>query len=100
MDAVTALKAHMEAITRKLDTLTHSMNMIQTPASVYVVCGTVQITISRPLASTHMVQPKNVNYAQNFQRQQTILTITIQTGKSSQTPHGLIIKDKIIRIDN
>ncbi|XP_022873217.1 uncharacterized protein LOC111392182 [Olea europaea var. sylvestris] len=69
VNAVTALTAQMEAITRKLDSLTHSMNMVQTLALKCVGCGVDHITASCPLASTHIAQPAKVSYAQNYQRQ-------------------------------
>ncbi|XP_022864784.1 uncharacterized protein LOC111384697 [Olea europaea var. sylvestris] len=39
VDVVTALTTQMKAITRKLDSLTHSVNMVQTPAPKGGVCG-------------------------------------------------------------
>lgn len=69
VDAVTALAAHMEAITKKLHTLTQSMYMVQHPAPICAGCGADHITSSCPLASTHMGQSAEVSYAQNYQRQ-------------------------------
>ncbi|XP_022872381.1 uncharacterized protein LOC111391398, partial [Olea europaea var. sylvestris] len=69
VDAVTALAAQMEAITKKVDTLTQSVHMVQHPASVCAGCGADHITSSYPLTSTHMGQSAEVNYAQNYQRQ-------------------------------
>ncbi|XP_022863094.1 uncharacterized protein LOC111383246 [Olea europaea var. sylvestris] len=59
----------MEAITKKLDTLTQSMHMVQHPSPVCTGCGADHITSSCPLASTHMGQSAEVSYAQNYQRQ-------------------------------
>ncbi|XP_022860049.1 uncharacterized protein LOC111380654 [Olea europaea var. sylvestris] len=69
VDAVIALTAQMEAITRKLDSLTHSVNMVQTPTPKCASCGVDHITANCSLASTHIGQPANVSYAQNYQRQ-------------------------------
>ncbi|XP_022847548.1 uncharacterized protein LOC111370071 [Olea europaea var. sylvestris] len=69
VDAVTALAAQMEAITKKLDTLTQFVHMVQHPAPVCVGCGVDHITSSCPFASTHMGQSAEVSYAQNYQRQ-------------------------------
>lgn len=66
VDAMTALEARMEAIMKKLDTLTHSVNMVQTPTLVCTGYGPDHITASYPLASTHMGQLVEVIYAQNF----------------------------------
>lgn len=59
----------MEAITRKLDTLTHSVNIIQTPAPICVGCGADHIIASYPMAFTHISQPIEINYTQNYRRQ-------------------------------
>ncbi|XP_022846187.1 uncharacterized protein LOC111368910 [Olea europaea var. sylvestris] len=69
VDAVTALVAQMEAITKKLDTLTQFVHMVQHPAPVCAGCGVDHITTSCPLTSTHMGQSAEVNYSQNYQRQ-------------------------------
>lgn len=69
IDSVTALAAQMEAITKKLDTLTQSVNMVQTPTPMCAGCGADHITTSCPLASTHTNQTTEVSYAQNYQRQ-------------------------------
>lgn len=60
MNAVAALAAHMEAIIRKLDTLTHSVNMVRTPTLVCAGYVADHITTSCHLASTHMGQPEQV----------------------------------------
>ncbi|XP_022848704.1 uncharacterized protein LOC111371006 [Olea europaea var. sylvestris] len=69
VDAVTALAAQMEAITKKLDTLTQFVHMVQHPAHICAGCGADHITSSYPLASTHMGQSAEVSCAQNYQRQ-------------------------------
>ncbi|XP_022897451.1 uncharacterized protein LOC111411123 [Olea europaea var. sylvestris] len=61
---MTALAAQMEAITKKLDTLTQSVLMVQHPALVCAGCGADHITSSYPLASTHKGQSaEHPNYS-------------------------------------
>ncbi|XP_022895234.1 uncharacterized protein LOC111409414 [Olea europaea var. sylvestris] len=69
VDAVIALTAQMESITRKIESLTHSVNIVQTPAPKCAGCGADHITASCPLASNHIAQPAEVSYVQNYQGQ-------------------------------
>ncbi|XP_022891706.1 uncharacterized protein LOC111406525 [Olea europaea var. sylvestris] len=68
VDAVTALAAQMEVLTMKMDNLSQSVNMVHQSPPVCEGCGADHNTTHCPLASTHVNQSKEVNYAQNFQR--------------------------------
>ncbi|XP_022846278.1 uncharacterized protein LOC111369022 [Olea europaea var. sylvestris] len=70
VDAVTALAAQMEVLTMKMDNLSQSVNMVHQSPPVCEGCGADHNTTHFPLASTHVNQSEEVNYAQNFQRQQ------------------------------
>lgn len=68
--AAIALAAHMEALTKKLDNLSQTVNIIHQSTPICIDCGTYHITISYPLASIHVTQPRDVSYAHKFQRKQ------------------------------
>lgn len=68
VDIVTALVAQVGAIMKKLDTLTQSMHIVQHPAPICTSRGIDHINASWPLAFTHMGQPVEVNYVQNYQK--------------------------------
>ncbi|XP_022891970.1 uncharacterized protein LOC111406834 [Olea europaea var. sylvestris] len=70
VDAMTAMALQMEVFTMKIDNLSQSINMKHRSPPVCEGCGVDHITTRYTLASTHVNQPEEVSYTQNFQRQQ------------------------------
>lgn len=70
IDAVTALASQMEVITKKLDSLTRSINMLHQSysSSCKLYHGKLPLNfhsytmVNCPSASTHIVQPVEVSY--------------------------------------
>lgn len=53
-DAMTTLAEQMEVLTRKMDNLSHSVNMVHQSPPVCEGCGADHVTAHCPLASTHV----------------------------------------------
>ncbi|XP_022849842.1 uncharacterized protein LOC111371923 [Olea europaea var. sylvestris] len=60
----------MEVLTMKMDNLSKFVNMVHQSPPIYEGSGADHDSTHCPLTSTHANQFKEVNYAQNFQRQQ------------------------------
>lgn len=70
VDITSSLVAQLEALTKKLDSLTKNVNMVHQSKPVYKGYRVDHIIERCHLASTHVIPPEEVNYTQKFQMQQ------------------------------